>query len=150
MSIENAIDEPTLDFEPNENLPCFANVLELDRKTELGYRITAKDDIDVDQRIFVEESLVSTLIADQYMRCNVCLTRSNNLIPCGVCTTAMFCNSDCRNSIQHAVECGLTTAIEDDGKLIFLIRTVLHAISIFNGNVDDLVDFVENLSLIHI
>ncbi|XP_055301275.1 uncharacterized protein LOC129567924 [Sitodiplosis mosellana] len=142
MSIESTVNVPTLDFEPNKSFPCFANVLQLDRHTELGYRITAKTDIDVGKRIFVEKSLVSTAIDGQYMRCSVCLTRSNNLIPCGNCTKAMFCNTECQNSILHAAECGMATAIESDGKLTFLIRTVLYAMSLFNS-ANDFVNFVE-------
>lgn len=141
--IENTVHTPKLVFEPNEEFPCFANVLQLDRQTKFGYRITAKNDIDVGQRIFMEESMVSTLINDQYMRCSVCLTRHNNLIPCEKCTTAMFCDDkNCQSNILHATECGMTTEIDGDGKLAFLIRTVMYAIGLFTS-AKELISFVE-------
>lgn len=139
--IKTTVHAPELDFEPNESFPTIANVLQIERHKKLGNRTTAKSDIDIGQRIFVEKSLVSTIIDDKYMRCNICLTQSNNLMPCGHCTKAMFCSSECQNSILHAAECGMATEIEGDGKLAFLIRTVLYAVSLFN-DANDLMQFV--------
>lgn len=106
-----------------------------------GYRFTANSDIGVGQTIWTETAFVSTLINGQYMHCNVCFTKNDNLMPCEHCTSAMFCNRTCQTSILHAAECNANTEINEDGKLKLLIRTVLHAIQLFN-NVDDLMEFV--------
>lgn len=142
--IETIVHAPKLDFEPNESFPTIANVLQIERHKKLGNRTTAKSDIHIGQRIFLEKSMVSTLIDDKYMRCNVCLSQNNNLIPCGQrnCTKAMFCSSECQNSNLHAAECGMANEIEGDGKLAFLIRTILYAVSLFN-DANDLMQFVE-------
>lgn len=105
------------------------------------YRFTANSDVDVGQTIWTETALVSTLMNDQYMHCNVCFAKSDNLIPCSSCTTAMFCNQTCQSSYLHMAECNSNTEINEDGKLKLLIRSVLHAIQLFNS-VDDLMEFV--------
>lgn len=138
---------PKLDFEPNDKFPALADVLQIDHKDtnstkDFGYRITANHSIDVGQTICVEKSLVSKLLSGQYMRCDICLARNTNLVPCENCTGAMFCRGKCQYSNLHEAECNLNPDINDDGKLQMLIRTVSYAINLFN-DVDDLVEFVE-------
>lgn len=105
------------------------------------YRFRANCDIDVGQTIRTETALVSTLMNGQYMHCNVCFTKNDNLFPCDNCTAAMFCSSSCHSSILHTAECNLNNEINEDGKLKLLIRTVLYAIGLFD-DIDDLVEFV--------
>lgn len=140
--LENTDPNETTVHAPDASFPTITNVLQIERHKKHGNRTTAKSNIDIGQQIFVENSMVSTLVDDQYMRCNICLTQSNNLMPCGHCTKAMFCSSECQNSILHVAECGMATEIEGDGKLAFLIRTVLYAVSLFN-DANDLMQFVE-------
>lgn len=108
----------------------------------LRYRFTARTDIDIPgQVIWTETALVSTLMSNQHIHCNVCFAKNDNLIPCDTCTTAMFCSSTCQYSILHMGQCKLNQKINEDGKLQLLIRTVLFAISLFN-DIDNLVEFV--------
>lgn len=138
-STDNTNVGPKLDFKPNEQWSALANVLQIEN------RVTAGCDINVGQRIIAETSFVRTLMDDLYMRCCICSKHSNNLIPCSKCTEAMFCSGKCEQSILHKAECNFSSCMQsnlkDDGKLAFLTRTVLHAISLFN-NVFELMTFV--------
>lgn len=139
---------PKLDYHPNGDFPSLADVLKIERRSDsnanFGHRIVATCDIDVNRKILVEKSPVSKLLSDKYLRCTICLKQSHNLVPCKHCTNAMFCHDgECQSSTLHEAECNLSTDIDGDGKLTFLLRTVLHAINLF-GDVDELMDFVEH------
>lgn len=137
---------PKLDFQPNEHFPSLANVLQIEPRSgsnaAAGHRIVANCDIDVGRIVLKAKSPVSKLMCNQYMRCNICLKYSHNLVPCTNCTNAMFCYGECQSSILHEAECNLNVEIDGGGKLSFLLRTVMYAISLFKS-VDELMEFVE-------
>lgn len=142
---ENVKVLPTLDFDADVDYPALANVLRIESSPQaqrfIAHRIVATCDIGVDQTILVDKSPVSKLLTNQYMHCSICLEQSNTLTPCKNCTNAMFCPSpECRSSILHEAECSLNPEFDGDGKLFFLLRTVLHAISLFD-NIDQLMAF---------
>lgn len=87
---------PKLSFEPNEQFPCMANVLDVQQNAEFGRYIVAKCDIDVGQTVLVEESFVSVAMCNDRIQCNTCLQTMNNFIPCTNCTDMMFCDEKCR------------------------------------------------------
>lgn len=110
------VNVPSLDFKPNESFPCLANVLQIEQTKGFRYRFTANCDIDVGKKVYVEKSLFSMPIDNLFLRCCVCLTKCDNLIPCTICTNHMFCSEQCKSSTVHKVECQLTTEIKGNEK----------------------------------
>lgn len=129
------------DFEPNLNIPSLSNALQVEKQMVSGYRAIANCDIDVGAMISIEMSPVSKLTDNCCMRCCICFAKSNNLMPCQHCTKAMFCSKKCQTSILHAAECNFGEEIDGNGKLAFLTRTILYAVSLFK-NANELMRFV--------
>lgn len=139
---EDADDRVHSVFEPNQSIPSLSISVDVENQPGFGNCVMANCDIDVGQTISVETCCVSQLTAECYMRCCICLTKSNNLMPCQSCTKVMFCSDECQNNSLHVAECYLGEEIEGDGKLAFLIKTILYAVGLFrNGN--EIMAFVE-------
>lgn len=99
--------EAKLDFPPNEQFPCMANVLEVQQNAEFGRHIVAKDDIDVGQTILIEKGYISLGSAPDRVLCYHCMEGDKNFIACPNCTDVMFCNDKCRDeNIIHEKFCG--------------------------------------------
>lgn len=133
-----------LSYEPDDQFPCMANVLKLDRSADGENAVYAKEDIAVGQTIVVEKAF-STYLHQQYgWKCHICLKGNANLVPCKKCTLAMFCNDGCNGNFLHEFECGLkfTRDTQMNGIIMHEVRVVLMAIRMFS-TVDELMEFVE-------
>ncbi|XP_031631841.1 SET and MYND domain-containing protein 4-like [Contarinia nasturtii] len=134
-----------LSFDADENVPCMANVLSVNRN-EMGKLSTiAQQDIDVGQTIVMGKAFLVYLYSRFGWKCNSCLKDNTNLMPCSKCTVAMFCSDECQNNVLHKDECGLKfhTDKQQNGLLLNEIRLLLIAMNIFD-TVDELMNFVED------
>ncbi|XP_055298560.1 uncharacterized protein LOC129566546 [Sitodiplosis mosellana] len=137
---------PKLSFEADKQLPCMANVLKVVRDSNGDYSIVAKEDIDVGQTIAYEEAFSKYLYVRPGWKCNLCLERNTNLVPCNVCPSAMFCHKKCQENFLHEFECG--KGISDDTHINGInmkeIRLLLQVIQMSEfSSADDLMNFVE-------
>lgn len=136
-----------LDYTSNVNIPCMANVLEIQQNAEFGRHVVAKCDIPVGKIVLVEPSFVEITTTANISHCTVCQIVESNLMPCVNCTMEMFCSSECleRGRVYHSKECGY---IFDDEKLKrdpqFVARTIFMALDAC-GSVDELMEFVESV-----
>lgn len=136
--------EAKLSFEADEQFPCMANVLKVERCSTSGnYSIVAREDIDVGQTVVVEGT--TKLLHQHYgSNCNVCLKEICNLIPCQKCAIAMFCSPECQGNLLHESECGLriNSDILVNNESMYALRSILKAIHLF-PSADELINFVE-------
>lgn len=98
-----------LSFNPNEQFPCMADALEIQKNYEYGRHVIAKHDIDVGQTVLVEKCLISLGCAPDRVQCYSCGAEDSNFIPCPKCTDVMFCSEECRlQNDVHERFCGAT------------------------------------------
>lgn len=137
--------KPKLSFEAHPNFPEMANVLQIKRSEEFGRHITATCDIDVGNIVVMEKAFMTAYRYEKFRRCDTCMMKDTNLIPCTRCTDTMFHSSECKASDFHKVECGMHTLPEEDNNdnQRHIIRSILQAINIF-ANVQELQEFVED------
>lgn len=133
-----------LSYDPGETFPCLANVLNVEKDGTGNYTVTAKEDIGVGKTITVEKAFTTYSIMGHNLRCNICLKRNNNLVPCDICTSALFCHDKCKDNMLHEGECGLAFSGigELDGGIMKEVRIILMVVDMFH-NADELMDFVE-------
>lgn len=138
--------QPQMSYDPDEKFPCMANVLKIERNSDGSHSVIAKEDIDVGQTIAVEKAFTACLYMCYGWRCNICLKRNANMIPCTKCTTAMFCYGTCDKDVIHENECGLTFigSSQADGMMMNLARMIFKLLEIFSS-ADELMDFVEEV-----
>lgn len=137
-------DAQKLSFEPHEQFPCMANILEF-RRNASGYpSVVARGDIAVG-KIVMNEKLLHPCTTNDEQVCNVCMKRFANFVPCKRCTAAWFCSEECENaeSSIHNYECGLEFPffITNESAVPW-IRQIFIAIKMF-ASVDELINFVE-------
>lgn len=133
-----------LSFPPSPDFPDMANVLHVETDPTSGRtKVVAKQDIDVDQTIVVEDALFPYLHEQFGWKCNVCLKAYENLTPCSNCATALFC-SNCQGHVLHGYECGLNMCGEGEFNrdMLHYVRIILSTIGMF-GTIDELMAFVE-------
>lgn len=137
---------PKLSFDPDEKFPCMANVVEVVRDSNGDYSLIAKEDIDIGQTIAYEEAFTKFLYVRPGWKCNICIKRSSNLVPCNECTGAMFCHNKCQGHFLHKFECGkgISNDTHINGINMKEIRLMLQAIHMF-PTADDLMRFVEEV-----
>lgn len=143
---ENLSDKLKLSFEPNENYPCMANVLDFKRNAFRGLpKIVASEDIDPGQIIMLENPIFGE-VSQPYTKCFTCSTELTNLTACQKCTVAMFCSEECESDEANVHEsvCGLKYfGNQNANDTIFsIIRQILLAIRMF-PNADAHMQFVE-------
>lgn len=136
--------EAELDFEPNAQFSCLANVLTIQNNDAFGHRIVATADIDVDKKVMAEQCYLGVTKYDHYKSCNICLKENKNFIPCQRCTSALFC-SDCEDNMDlHGIECNMNFGCPADFKFMDVVRSISLAKNAFT-NADELIAFVEDL-----
>lgn len=133
-----------LSYDPDETFPCLANVLNVEKDGKGDFTVTAKEDIGAGKTISVEKAFTTYSIVGNSLKCNICLKRNTNLVPCNGCTSAMFCNDKCKNNMLYEGECGLVFSGIDDLDLVVLkeVRIILMVVDMF-ASADELMDFVE-------
>ena len=134
--------EHKLSYEPNQNYPCLADVVEIKYTPECGRHLVAKQDIPVGQIVLMEKDFIGTRTNDEIL-CRTCFQKNKNFIACTQCPDAVFCDNDCMNrNILHKWECG--SAQENLSiNYRFYIQAVCVAIESF-PNIESLMEFVEN------
>lgn len=132
---------PKLSFTPDNGIPGFANVLQIERNDEFGYHVIAKCDIDVGKTVVVEECFTSCTLIDR-KGCATCQRINSNFIPCEKCTLVQFCDEDCKKkNLFHVHECGVESKdLIHTGQII--TQSILIAMSTF-PKVDNLIESVE-------
>lgn len=133
-----------LSYDPHETWPCLANVLNVVRDGKGNSTVTAREDIGVGKTIAVGKAFAVYSIMNHNSKCNICLKRNTNLVPCRNCTSAMFCHGQCDGNVLHEGECGLVfSGIGDlDAGIMKEVRIILMVIDLFS-NADELMDFVQ-------
>lgn len=134
-----------LSFQPDKNFPSMANVLKVQTDQHGDYMIVAKQDIDVDRTIVVEDAMFPYLLKRYGLKCNICLKGNENLVPCKTCAIAMFC-SNCHGHFLHEYECGLKMCgdCSVNSDYMSVIRVILLTIKMF-PTIDELMAFVEQI-----
>lgn len=136
-----AMREWKLSYPAKERFPGMANVLEVRYNDEYGRHIVATEDIDVGKTVLMEDAYLFG--EDQeinYSFCDTCAKGENNLIPCPNCISVMFCNNECMgNNITHKLECG------SKSEKNIIMQSILIAISTFDSNIEELMEFVGNV-----
>ncbi|XP_031627766.1 SET and MYND domain-containing protein 4-like, partial [Contarinia nasturtii] len=131
---QSDIFEPKLDYEPNENFPCFANVLRIAQNNENGRHVVATTNIDVGKTVMVDQSYFAETFNQKYGRCNICLRSAEILKPCQKCAFTMFCPR-CEGNSFHDFECDIN--LNYFGSLSFMsfrmvvIRSILLAMDAY-------------------
>lgn len=148
-SIERKPFEPQLSFDADDKVPSIANVLRLVTNEEFGRHFIAGSNIEEDQVVIVEEPLIKLVdVSSIYKRCHSCLKETTNVIPCQMCTKAMFCNVVCTSdNYYHQYECNMKNLefFDDftaENCVRFLIRAVLIGLNDFTSS-EELLEFVE-------
>lgn len=138
--------QPKLSFEPNEQFPCMANVLDVQQNAEFGRHIVALFDIDVGQTVLVEESFVSVAACNDRIQCNTCSQTMKNFIACLKCTDMMFCDEICRNQNDiHREFCG-ENIHRMPSTVKYIAKSILIAIIAFT-DVNELMRLVADILL---
>ncbi|XP_031637081.1 SET and MYND domain-containing protein 4-like, partial [Contarinia nasturtii] len=144
---QSDIFEPKLDYEPNENFPCFANVLRIAQNNEHGRHVVATTNIDVGKTVMVDQSYFAETINRKFGRCNICLRSAENLKPCQKCAFTMFCPR-CEGNSFHDIECDINPIYF--GSLSFMsfrmvvIRSILLAMDAY-PDIDQFIAAVEDM-----
>lgn len=146
--------KPQLSFEADKTVHCLAKIVLLARDETFGRHLVTRSDIEVDQTVLVEEPLAKILNgSSKHRRCNACLKKFVNLIPCKRCTSALFCRGTCSIKARyHKFECNMKF-----GKIFkgpsgsapkrcakFALRTILTLLEYFQS-FDALMKYVELL-----
>lgn len=137
--------QPKLSFEPSKNFPEMANVLEIKYEKQYGRHIVANCDIDVGETIVMEKAFQTAHRYEKFRRCDSCMKKDLNFIPCPNCSETMFCSNECSTSVYHQVECNMNTIPDEfcNDNQLNIIRSILQAIYTFT-TVDELQSFVED------
>lgn len=137
--------EPKLSFESHPKYTEMANVLEIKRNSEFGRHITVTCDIDVGKVVVMETAFMTAYRFEKFRRCDTCMMKDTNLMPCTKCFDTMFHSSECMASDFHKVECGMHTLhVEDEDDIQrHVIRSILQGVNLF-ATAKELQKFVED------
>lgn len=130
-----------LSYPGKKRFPGIANVLDIRHNEEFGRHITANENIDVGKTVIVDDAF---LFGDadgrdnNYTFCDTCAKFERNFIPCPNCVSVMFCNEECmKNNKTHELVCGATHVKH------IIVQSILFAVTAFDNNVYDLLEFVK-------
>lgn len=142
ISTERNEFQPTLSFNPNEEYPCMADVLEIRMNKHFGRHVIANRDIDVGQTVLVEKFTISLGCAPDRVQCYNCTRDVANFIACPTCTDVMFCGEECRSQNEvHQKFCGSTiNRMPHDVR--FAAESLLYGIVQFS-DANEMMSFVE-------
>lgn len=142
--------EFVLSHESHQTVPFISNCLEMGCSKEEGRFIFTKTALNVGDVVAMEDPYCTALLpAMRYIRCAYCTKEACfTLIPCGNCTSAMFCSEDCREKGWrefHKYECPIIDFLLDSCTKIHLtaLRTCFVTLSLFS-NINECRAFCEN------
>uniref|UniRef100_T1GUG9 MYND-type domain-containing protein n=1 Tax=Megaselia scalaris TaxID=36166 RepID=T1GUG9_MEGSC len=142
--------EFVLSHESHQTVPFISNCLEMGCSKEEGRFIYTKTALNVGDVVAMEDPYCTALLpAMRYIRCAYCTKEACfTLIPCGNCTSAMFCSEDCREKGWrefHKYECPIIDFLLDSCTKIHLtaLRTCFVTLSLFS-NINECRAFCEN------
>lgn len=132
-----------LSYEPNNNYPCLANVVEIKYNSKFGRHLVATTQIPDGKFVLVEKEFVGATMNSETLCCDTCRQVVACFIACPKCPDVIFCNRECmdRNFI-HKYECG-TSLFKLNFETRSRVRSILTAIDIF-PNIESLMEFVES------
>lgn len=135
-----------LSYPANASIPCMADVLEIRQNEKFERYIVAKCDIPAGKTILIEPVVLSGNRNFEEALCTICQRGSVHLMPCELCTTAMFCSAECieQSCAFHPAECGYQYDGMGDNSIEYLVRSILFAVHACDG-VDNLMAFVERV-----
>lgn len=147
---EELLLEPKLSYPPHASVPFIGECLELRDSNQYGRYVVTNRDLKVGQVVAVEDGFCSLLLpCVRYQRCANCLGEFDlSLIPCPLCTSAMYCSIDCQEEGDknfHKYECEIIDFMFNMLNIIQLsaMRVVIRAITCYES-VADLQYFVDN------
>lgn len=141
-------------FSARKDFPDMIDCIELRENQQFGRHYQAIRNINVGQEIFIAKPFAAAvdLRTDPY--CLTCHSETNLFIPCNDCNVT-FCSLECkRRNGTHHYECQTNfhevnyNKANCDIEVKLAIQIVLEALAIFDGNVDNLRRFIENLSVV--
>ncbi|KAJ8946919.1 hypothetical protein NQ314_008718 [Rhamnusium bicolor] len=93
----------------NALIDAASDALEIQINEKFGRHIVATKDIKIGDVIAVEKPFAHLLFPkNRWLHCHECLNLCYNMIPCGECTTALYCSKECRTKAftsYHRFEC---------------------------------------------
>ncbi|XP_037024650.1 SET and MYND domain-containing protein 4-like [Bradysia coprophila] len=138
---------PQLQIEANPQIPFIANCLEMQESQEEGRYITTNIELSPGEVVAIEEPYAVYLQnTSRYHRCTNCLAENNlNLIPCPLCTNAMFCSEGCLKQAyeeHHQFECPIIDCLATLFNKIHMtaLRVTLKALQSFES-IDEMMQF---------
>lgn len=144
-------------FPASDEFPDMIDSIGLTHNRDYGrfYRVKVPA-INVGQVIFKAKPFASAVNRRRIAYCLTCNTEENIFIPCDQCVNVKFCSMECKTTNKaHAYECASNFHNVDYGPnndidIKLSIQVVLEALAIFDGNVTELREFIENLEVIRI
>lgn len=133
----------SLDFPEKEGYPGWSEAFDIQKGSNGQISVVATQNIGIGQIVAIDKAFTKTLFMIYGWRCNICLRRLTNLVPCKKCTTAMFC-VECVDNNLHRYECGMKTSLwsQYNNNLMLELRTFFVAMNLF-ATADEMMDFVE-------
>lgn len=127
----------------NEKIPFISGCVELKENEIYGRYFTTTKDLNPGDVLVAEEPFFKVIESNIcHLRCCICCsTNLLNLIPCGSCSGAMFCSSECKNSTIHGRECEPSGKGMDTIEEYLLQRMFYQGIDVC-GSVDQLKSLV--------
>lgn len=138
--------EPELSYEPNKELPVFADVLQIQVNRLVNRYVSSNCDIPAGKTILVEDAFIGRPGETRYQRCAGCLKADQNFIACSKCTNAVFCDTTCSTKNVHQMECNYSYNDSDklELHLEFIAHSIFVAMSIF-PDTQSLMEFVQDV-----
>lgn len=140
---------PKLSYAPNPKCPQFANTVKVQTHEFFQTReVIATANLKVGDTILVEPIYVGEAPVGKYKTCTFCLKCDTNLFPCEDCIIAMFCSNCERNNEVHKYECKIKRSAKVSSSdainmRVPVVRTIMKAVETFDGDIDRLIDCVE-------
>ncbi|XP_019874843.2 SET and MYND domain-containing protein 4 [Aethina tumida] len=122
----------------NANISCASDAIEIKFTPELGRHIVAKRDVFPGEVLAVETPFCQVLLDEKWIHCHHCFQICYNLLPCKICTTALFCSKVCEEAaeVYHRYECPISAmknTLQLDKLKLIALRIALQAKSEFHN-----------------
>lgn len=137
-------------FNGNPKFPSLSKFISIKQNEEFGRHILAETDLKPGQMVTVAKPFAAAVNRRTKPYCLTCFEVEKDFISCDRCSNVMFCSLKCKtNNLTHEYECGTNyhdyDFTDDRIEIKCAIQMVLEALVTFDGNVDKLYQFMENL-----